>query len=374
MATTPFTVPGDTIRLVPLDPADAADVHRAVQDPEIPRWTTVPSPYSVADAEEWTAGAAARWADGSPHWAIRRTHDDAFLGALTLLPVGTDTWELGYWMGADHRGHGYMTEAVRLATGAAFEQLGATRVQWGAFVGNWASWKPVWRNGFRREGVRRALTDPDGTVHDHWTASIVRGDLMHPVAPWDGPGAHGADMGPALDPSRPQELVAQFHRTYSMPDRLAEGAAPTLDYGRLGMRISLVAEEFSELIGAVYGPAARAEVEAGVTRALAADDSTRDIVETADALADLVYVIYGMAIESGIDLDAVLAEVQASNLSKLMPDGSVLLRSDGKVLKGPDFFRPNVRRALGLPEETPGAPTGEGRPAPADTDGRARAS
>ena len=47
---------------------------------------------------------------------------------------------------------------------------------------------------------------------------------------------------------------------------------------------------------------------------------------------------------------AVLAEVQASNLSKLMPDGSVKLREDGKVLKGPNFFPPNVARGLGIDE------------------------
>lgn len=350
MTTTPFAVEGDRVRLVPLVPSDAEDVHRAVQDPEIPRWTTVPTPYTLADAESWTASAASGWSLDSPHWSIRSVPDDAFLGAMTLFAAGRATWEVGYWMAAGHRGNGYMTEAARLATTAAFERLGATRVQWDAIVGNWGSWKAVWRNGFRREGVRRALTDPRGRVQDHWTASLVRGDLMHPVAPWDGPGAHGPDIGPALDPSRPQELVTQFHRTYSMPDRLAEGVAPTLDYDRLAMRMRLIAEEYSELVGAVYGRAARTEVEAGVARAVAADDASRDIVETADALADLVYVIYGMAIESGIDLDAVLAEVQASNLSKLMPDGSVLLRADGKVLKGPDFFRPDVRRALGLPD------------------------
>ena len=55
-----------------------------------------------------------------------------------------------------------------------------------------------------------------------------------------------------------------------------------------------------------------------------------------------------MAIESGMDLDSVLAEVQASNLSKLMPDGSVKLREDGKVLKGPHFFAPNIARGLGI--------------------------
>ena len=141
----------------------------------------------------------------------------------------------------------------------------------------------------------------------------------------------------------PMELVLQFHRTYSTPIRPFDD--PTLDYERVSMRMSLIAEEFAELMGAVYGPRARAIV----------DDGTRDVIETADALADLVYVIYGMAIESGMDLDSVLAEVQASNLSKLMPDGSVKLREDGKVLKGPNFFQPNIARGLGLDTGTTAA-------------------
>ena len=143
----------------------------------------------------------------------------------------------------------------------------------------------------------------------------------------------------------PMELVQEFHRTYSMPIRSFDD--PTLSYERLGMRMSLIAEEFAELVGAVYGKRARAIIETA-TEAVAADDGERDVIEAADALADLIYVIYGMAIESGMDLDSVLAEVQASNLSKLMPDGSVKLREDGKVLKGPNFFPPNVARGLGL--------------------------
>ena len=144
----------------------------------------------------------------------------------------------------------------------------------------------------------------------------------------------------------PMDLVMQFHRTYSVPIRSFDD--PTLSYERLGMRMSLIAEEFAELIGAVYGEQARAIVEEATARAVAADDGRRDVIESADALADLVYVIYGMAIESGMDLDSVLAEVQASNLSKLMPDGSVKLREDGKVRKGPHFFAPNIARGLGI--------------------------
>ena len=158
-----------------------------------------------------------------------------------------------------------------------------------------------------------------------------------------------ASSVPTPAPS-PMELVLQFHHTYSVPIR--PFSDPTLDYERMNMRMSLIAEEFAELMGAVYGPRARAIIEAATVEAVAADEGERDVIEAADALADLVYVVYGMAIESGMNLDSVLAEVQASNLSKLMPDGSVKLREDGKVLKGPNFFQPNIARGLGFESHT----------------------
>ena len=161
-----------------------------------------------------------------------------------------------------------------------------------------------------------------------------------------------ASPTPTPAPS-PMELVLQFHHTYSVPIR--PFSDPTLDYERMNMRMSLIAEEFAELMGAVYGPRARAIIEAATAEAVATDEGERDVIGAADALADLVYVVYGMAIESGMNLDSVLAEVQASNLSKLMPDGSVKLREDGKVLKGPNFFQPNIARGLGLESPTDGS-------------------
>ena len=155
-----------------------------------------------------------------------------------------------------------------------------------------------------------------------------------------------------IDPNKqtsrpsPAELVGEFHRVYGVPNMVAEGEPPTLNFERLDMRMSLIEEEFTELAGAVYGSRA-ASVLADTIRNLP-DARNRDLVETADALADLVYVIYGMALEAGIDLDAVLEEVQRSNMSKLMPDGSVKRREDGKVLKGPDFVEPDIAKVLAL--------------------------
>lgn len=147
------------------------------------------------------------------------------------------------------------------------------------------------------------------------------------------------------DGSKPEELVRTFHTTYGLP---IVGDAPNVDRERVHMRMSLIAEEFAELVGAVYGQTARSTIESAFKTAVSEDDETRDTVETADALGDLVYVIYGMALEMGIPMNAVLKEIQASNLSKLGEDGKPIYREDGKVLKGPNFFSPDIAKVLGL--------------------------
>lgn len=147
------------------------------------------------------------------------------------------------------------------------------------------------------------------------------------------------------DPHKPEELVRQFHETYGLPI-VSDG--PNVDRDRIHMRLALIAEEFAELIGAAYGPNAREITEAAFIEARESDDSTRDTVEVADALGDLIYVIYGMALEMGIPLADVLREIQASNLSKLDADGNPIYRQDGKVMKGPNFFSPNIKKVLGF--------------------------
>lgn len=143
------------------------------------------------------------------------------------------------------------------------------------------------------------------------------------------------------DPHRPEDLVRQFHEVYGLPIQHDE---PDVDRERVHMRMRLIYEEVSELTGAVYGDKARRMLEETISSL--PDDGTRDTIETADALADLIYVIYGMALECGISLPAVLREVQASNLSKLDGEGKPIYREDGKVLKGDNFFSPNVKSAL----------------------------
>lgn len=72
----------------------------------------------------------------------------------------------------------------------------------------------------------------------------------------------------------------------------------------------------------------------------------RDIVDVADACGDLKYVIQGFELEVGIPSNAVMAEIQCSNLSKLGEDGKPIYRDDGKVLKGPNYFKADIYGAL----------------------------
>ena len=68
----------------------------------------------------------------------------------------------------------------------------------------------------------------------------------------------------------------------------------------------------------------------------------KDLLETADALTDILYVAYGAGHAFGIDLDKCFEEVQNSNMSKLDDDGKPIYNEHGKVMKGPNYFKPNL--------------------------------
>ena len=70
----------------------------------------------------------------------------------------------------------------------------------------------------------------------------------------------------------------------------------------------------------------------------------KDLLEVADALTDILYVTYGAGHAFGIDLDKCFEEVQNSNMSKLGEDGKPIYNESGKVMKGPKYFKPNLRK------------------------------
>ena len=91
------------------------------------------------------------------------------------------------------------------------------------------------------------------------------------------------------------------------------------------LRISLINEELEELKKAI---------------------EDNDILEVADALTDILYVAYGAGHAFGIDLDKCFNEVQESNMSKLGPDGKPIYNESGKVMKGPNYFKPDLSKFL----------------------------
>jgi len=93
------------------------------------------------------------------------------------------------------------------------------------------------------------------------------------------------------------------------------------------LRIDLIQEELNELKEAI---------------------NNKDIIEVADALTDILYVTYGAGHSFGVDLDSCFNEVQNSNMSKLGEDGKPIYNESGKVMKGPKYFKPNIKKIIGL--------------------------
>ena len=93
------------------------------------------------------------------------------------------------------------------------------------------------------------------------------------------------------------------------------------------LRIALIEEELNELKEAI---------------------NNNNIVEVADALTDILYVTYGAGHSFGIDLDKCFDEVQNSNMSKLGENGKPIYNESGKVMKGPNYFAPNLKKIIGL--------------------------
>ncbi|MGO1592303.1 GNAT family N-acetyltransferase [Ancrocorticia sp.] len=353
----PTILETDSLSLTVPQPGDADELTALCQDPEIQKWTTVPVPYERKDAVAFIEDVVLPgWEKDSPTWFIRSTTTNSaqsdILGAIGLTKHADTIAEIGFWLAPESRGRRIMTDAVQRVVDYGFDEMGLEAIQYSCHVidgvPNWPSAKVAWRAGFTFEGlVRSTAIANGGGAAGSLLASLLRDDPRKPQHAWFGP----SKVHPAIPDSRdPEALVRQFHETYGLP---VVSDTPNADRERVHMRMALVAEEFSELVGAIYGPDARGLIEEAFTKAVASDSHTRDTVETADALADLVYVLYGMALELGIPMRDVLAEVQASNLSKLGADGKPIFREDGKVLKGPGFFPPNIPGILGLGEETP---------------------
>ena len=118
------------------------------------------------------------------------------------------------------------------------------------------------------------------------------------------------------------EKVGLFMKTFGQEVK----NRPSLSSEKINnLRISLIEEELKELKDALFN---------------------KDIKEIADALTDILYVTYGAGHAFGINLDDCFGEVQRSNMSKLGNDGKPIYNEHGKVMKGPNYFEPDLKKFL----------------------------
>lgn len=121
------------------------------------------------------------------------------------------------------------------------------------------------------------------------------------------------------------EAVKAFHTAFKIGHR--ENPKADLGIEKNTLRFNLMKEENEEYLEAA---------------------NNNDLVEVVDALGDMLYILCGTIIEHGMQykIEEVFDEIQRSNMSKLGEDGQPIYREDGKVLKGPNYFKPNIAEIL----------------------------
>ncbi len=124
---------------------------------------------------------------------------------------------------------------------------------------------------------------------------------------------------------RKLEAVKEFHDAFGLSS--SQSPEAFLGEEKLKLRFNLMAEENEEYLEAA---------------------KDNDLIEVADALGDMLYILCGTILEHGMQhkIEEVFEEIQRSNMSKLGADGKPIYREDGKVLKGPDYFKPNIKAIL----------------------------
>lgn len=121
------------------------------------------------------------------------------------------------------------------------------------------------------------------------------------------------------------KAVKEFHKAFGLG--VSNSPVAKLSDQKIKLRFDLMAEENEE-----YAEAA----------------NNNDLIEVADALGDMLYILCGTILEHGMQhkIEEVFNEIQRSNMSKLGADGKPIYREDGKVMKGPNYFKPNIKRIL----------------------------
>jgi RimJ/RimL family protein N-acetyltransferase len=223
----PLEITVDGLLLRPWRPEDADAVYRACQDPEIQRWTAVPSPYLREHATAFVSEQSpAAWADGTAApLGVFDAESGELLGSNGLIWRRGPKAELGYWMAPAARGRGVATRATRAVSTWATEVLGVERLQWRAEIGNHASRLVALRTGFAMEGVVRSdIVGRDDTMVDSWLAALGPGQVTTTTPARLAPGstmARQAAVFGAPQPMLPLDGMPAWLRPIRPDDRSA---------------------------------------------------------------------------------------------------------------------------------------------------------
>jgi RimJ/RimL family protein N-acetyltransferase len=169
------TLTDGVVTVRPRRESDIPAVVAACQDPEIPRWTRVPSPYTVEDARRFFAIAETEAAAGEGLALAVADAEDRLIGTVGLMGIDGERGEIGYWTAAAARGRGVTTRAVVLVRDWAHATLGLREIEILPHRDNRPSQRVAERAGFRDTGaLRRVPTMPpgrrDGYMVYVWTA------------------------------------------------------------------------------------------------------------------------------------------------------------------------------------------------------------
>ena len=199
---TPPILSDGRLTLRPPISADAPDIALGCQDPEIIRWTNVPSPYDISDARTFLNDrlTPTQWWH-NPTWVITEA-DNRWIGTVDFRPDGHGAAEIGFMIAPGHRGRGVGTAAIRLACTWALNQWGQQVITWKAFTGNVGSRALAQRVGFRihSESLRLGLAHRDERV-DSWYGELLAPDLT------PSPAATGRAKAPAVALTRREQQV-----------------------------------------------------------------------------------------------------------------------------------------------------------------------
>jgi ribosomal-protein-alanine N-acetyltransferase len=168
------------VRVRLMSDADLPDIVAAVQDPEIPRWTRVPTPYGEGDARQFQRSVTNGLAAGTDlAGLVVDAETDELLGAVGVHGIDPESGRCsaGYWVAARARGRGVAARAMRLVCAYAFEELGVQRVELWIDPHNKASLGVAEAVGFTREGLLRSFMPIQGQRRDMLMYSLLPDEL-----------------------------------------------------------------------------------------------------------------------------------------------------------------------------------------------------